>query len=195
MTTRRTFETRQKIIVAAVRRFERADIRQMTMIEIASEAGVSRATIYRLFKDWEALLEAVLTHRFFEVVDAMRSKFKSYRSLRDALVEGPVFGIRLLRRDRFSGRIVASMNQFGVGDIILIANPQIRELFQALWEPTFARARASGELQSHLSNERLIEGVRCVCGFLTMRPDLDEEGQREHLRDFLVPAILGSDAP
>jgi AcrR family transcriptional regulator len=180
--------TRDRIIAAAIRRFEAAGVTGTTMAHIADEAGLSRQTVYRLFDDRPALLEAILMHRFIAVLDAARVEYEKYGSLREALVEGPIFAMRLLNQDALFLDMVNNATDRRLEDFVLIATPEVRDRTYAVWGPLFAKARLTGELQSELSNVRLAECLRSVAALLILRSDLDDDEKRRFLADFLVPA-------
>lgn len=187
--------TRDRIIAAAIRRLEAAGVARTTMADIADEAGLSRQTVYRLFDARPALLEAILLHRFVAVLAAARVENEKYTSLREALVEGPIFAMRQLGQDALFLDMVNNATDRRIEDFVLIATPEIRDRTYAVWAPLFAKARVRGELKSELSNVRLAECLRSIAALLTLRSDLDEAEKRRYLADFLVPAVLGVVAP
>lgn len=186
-----SLSTREKIIAAAIRIFGKQGVQQTTMGDIADEAELSRQTVYRLFSSRTALLEAILIHRFIDVLEGTRPIHERSTSLDEALVEAPFFAMNALRNDALFIDIVNNAADRGVEDMVLIANAEIRKLHMALWMQSFAKARKSGMLRSPLSDERLTEGIRSIAAYLVLRSDLREHEQRAFLRDFLVPAILG----
>lgn len=183
---------RERIIAAAVRRFRTVGISATTMTDIAEEAGVSRPTVYRLFVDRSALLKEILSRRFKRVFDAARIEYQTYGSLKEALVEGPIFAIYLHRSDTFFVDMLQHATDRRIEDFVLMADAEIRAINYSVWQPLFNKARGGGELNSELSNERLAEGVRSMAALVALRSDLDEAGKRLFLSDFLVPAIVGT---
>ena len=49
-------EPRERVVLKSIELFSRYGIRQVTMDQIASELGMSKRTIYELFKDKDTLL-------------------------------------------------------------------------------------------------------------------------------------------
>src|SRR5688572_14568088 len=79
----------QRVIDAVLRCIARWGVAKTTLDDIAREAGLSRATVYRLFPGGkDALLESVATsevHRFFRAVSA---RLEEADSLEELLVAG-----------------------------------------------------------------------------------------------------------
>ena len=57
--TTEAVDTRQLIVDAAALCFRQVGLRRSTIVEVASVAGISRATVYSYFKDKAAIVEAV----------------------------------------------------------------------------------------------------------------------------------------
>lgn len=162
------------------------------MNDIADEAGVSRNTLYRLYRDRTALVADVLETRILLAIKAMCEFHQRHFRLEVALVETPVFGLQILMKDTIVIDILQNSADRSIEAIALNGTPEIREAVAAIWRPLFRSARESGELVSTRSDERLIAGIREIASLLALRDDLDEVGKRRFLSDFLVPAILRS---
>lgn len=192
MFTMKAIISKQDLIAGATRCFERFGIRRTSMNDIADEAKVSRNTLYRFYSDRTALVADVLVARVMLAIDAMRDFHDQHATLESALVETPIFALRILQKDAVFNDILENSADRQIESIALNGTPEIREAVAAVWRPSFKQARKSGELTSTRSDERLIEGIREIAGLMTLRNDLDEEGQRRFLSDFLIPAILRS---
>jgi AcrR family transcriptional regulator len=98
----------ESIVDAAFEELLAYGLRRTTVDVVARRAGVSRATLYRRFKDKDALVQAVLVRecrRFFgSVADAVAG----VSAMEDRLVEGFVVGVRYTRADRLLNRLLAS---------------------------------------------------------------------------------------
>jgi AcrR family transcriptional regulator len=82
-----TDDVGESVVDAAFEEFLAYGLRRTTVDVVARRAGVSRATLYRRFKDKDALVQATVEQR---------------------LVEGFVVGIRYARADRLLNRLLAS---------------------------------------------------------------------------------------
>lgn len=101
-------ETRESIVDAALEEFLAYGLRRTTVDTVARRAKVSRATLYRRFKDKDALVQAVLvreSRRFFgSIADAVAG----VSTVEERLVEGFVVGMRYARADRLLNRLLDS---------------------------------------------------------------------------------------
>ncbi|MGL3819405.1 TetR/AcrR family transcriptional regulator [Sphingopyxis sp. R3-92] len=77
----------QAIIAAAQLCFERFGIKKTSMEDIAQEAGVSRATMYRHFTNKDAIVEAISIVEAENVNRQIRAQLAGRASLEDTLVE------------------------------------------------------------------------------------------------------------
>ncbi|TDV36097.1 TetR/AcrR family transcriptional regulator [Actinophytocola oryzae] len=98
----------ESIVDAALEEFLAYGLRRTNVDVVARRAGVSRATLYRRFRDKDALVQAVLVRecrRFFgSVADAVATR----STVEERLVEGFVVGMRYARADRLLNRLLAS---------------------------------------------------------------------------------------
>jgi AcrR family transcriptional regulator len=105
----RSVDTRTRILEAAVACVERWGLAKTTLEDVATEAGLSRATLYRWFEGGrdQLITETVAweTGRFMtrlvEVIEAQTS-------LEDKLVEGLVFGHQAVHDHLLLQRILSS---------------------------------------------------------------------------------------
>lgn len=77
----------QAIIAAAQSCFERFGIKKTSMEDIAQEAGISRATMYRHFANKDAIVEAISIVEAENVNRQIRAQLAGRASLEDTLVE------------------------------------------------------------------------------------------------------------
>ena len=80
-------ERKENIIMAAHRLFARFGLKKTTMEEIAREAGVGKATIYKFFDGKEAVFSAVLRVNIERMLALMREAINSASTVRDKLGE------------------------------------------------------------------------------------------------------------
>lgn len=103
-----TDDVSESVVDAALEEFLAYGLRRTTVDTVARRAKVSRATLYRRFKDKDALVQAVLVRecrRFFgSVADAVAG----VSTMEARLVEGFVVGVRYARADRLLNRLLAS---------------------------------------------------------------------------------------
>ncbi len=67
-------ESREKLVQALLRVMERYDYREITVTQIAQEAGLSRKTFYRLFKDKDEVLAWLFDESFQECFGRIKAR-------------------------------------------------------------------------------------------------------------------------
>ncbi|MBV8981768.1 MAG: TetR/AcrR family transcriptional regulator [Acidimicrobiia bacterium] len=87
----------QRVIDAALRCIARWGIGKTTLDDVAREASISRATIYRLFPGGkDALLEAITRTELDRFFSGLAQRFDEAPDLEDLLVAGMVYACRAL---------------------------------------------------------------------------------------------------
>src|SRR5437867_2271908 len=192
MTTTRPDHLRDGIAAAAVRCFERYGPQRTSMADIADEAGISRQSIYRAFEDRPALINFILNRRITLMADGVREHFAKYTTFEEAVVEGSLESLRAGREDRLFRDIVTKALDHTVEQFLLNGTDEIHRAMMSYWAPVLQKARKSGIVKSKASNDQIVEWIRHVHTVLGMRDDLDDDGLREILTNFVVPSITGS---
>lgn len=116
-------DRRARILAAAVRCFGRRGIHQASMQEIAREAGMSAANLYRYFPAKDAIVEAIAEHER-EDAAAMLAELESAPELLPALLS---LLDRTLHGDGDS-RIALGLEVFAEA----LRNPRVAELYTRL---------------------------------------------------------------
>jgi AcrR family transcriptional regulator len=81
--------TEERVVAAAMRCLARTGLRAMTVDDVAADAGVSRATLYRAFPGGrDTILAAVVDAELARLLDAVRAETEGAGDLRSALVAG-----------------------------------------------------------------------------------------------------------
>lgn len=110
-------DLRSRIMGATTRCAEINGVRGFSMEDVAAEASVSRATIYRYFPDGRSQLMAeTVTWEVGRFWSRLADAVASYPTLEDRLVAGLVIGRKLMAKSR----ILANL-----------ADPDVRELLEA----------------------------------------------------------------
>src|SRR6478735_9677311 len=180
------------VLDAAKRCTERWGMAKVTIDDIASEAGVSRATIYRLFPGGkDVLYDALRVRETEEFLVGLRDHVADATTLEELLVRTVVHATRELRADEHfavmlasePGEIAADLTVEGLPRIIRIAS-----LFLCpLVEPYLPRPEAA----------RLVELLsRLVISYFlapSVHVDLgDADSARRFLRTYILPVFEAS---
>lgn len=95
----------ERILRAARHEFELVGIRRSNMIDIARNARVSRATLYRRFQDRDALVEAVFAREMVDGLARIAAQVARSDDAVEAIVTMTVAGLRGLRGHRILRRL------------------------------------------------------------------------------------------
>lgn len=179
----------QKVVVAALRCCARWGYTKTTLDDIAREAGISRATVYRLFPGGKApLMEAMVTNEVSRLMRAVSAATDSARTLEDFLGRGMVA----------TAEFVSSHEAF---QYLLIHEPEVilpHLAFDRL-KPLFSTAsaflvpRLSHFVDGHTAEELSEWVVRLVMSYMFVpSPSLnlrDEHDARRLVRTFVLPGV------
>src|SRR6185369_16291677 len=182
--------TQASVAQTAVQCFMRRGVSETTMAHIARAHGVSRQTVYRMFASRGDLLQYIIVDRVREQGESEFPTFANYKSLAEALIEGSILGLSLVRGDSLLKKIVQEPGDHSIDQFMFRGSEVIQNMMLKLWKPVLNRARATGELRPGLSNEQVVEWIRNVHALLTFRDDYDDAKLREVLQEFLVPSLV-----
>jgi len=189
-------EARARLVVAAATCVDRFGLGKTTVEDVATEAKVSRATIYRYFANRDELLLGVMLREleqspdddFTAVIDAVSSV--------DELVEVVVVSSeRLLERIRTNPKLRLWLTTEGPGVSATLAGAS-QALFAGYAEdvgPHLERLQTRGLLRDDRTATEISEWIlRVILSLLTVDGpgprNPDEE--RSMLRAFLAPALV-----
>jgi len=111
-------DARERIIGAAMRCIDRHGPTKTSLADVASELGVTRQTVYRLFASTDDLFQAVSIAAADAFVDQLAARVKSMTDPVEMLVECMAFTIERLLKERYlslllvQGRAISSEEQF-----------------------------------------------------------------------------------
>lgn len=187
---RKLSDTRRVVADAALRCFERHEPSDISMNDIAREAGVSRQAAYRAFSSRTELIETVLNMRLTDIGESVERYFREAESLEKALVECAFRAVQAGRSDALFVKVLKSCGDHRVEQFIFRGSDDILAVTKRLWGPLLAKAREEGLINPDISDERYLDWIQQIEAVLSMRDDFSEEAQRQMLRDFLVPSII-----
>lgn len=111
-------EAMESVILAAVECRRRLGRDKVTMDDVCEEAGISRATLYRLFPGGrDVLFDAVRVHSLREFFSGMSSDLEDAESLEDLLVRIIVTSSCALRDDELLAMHLATEPGSALGDL------------------------------------------------------------------------------
>jgi len=178
-----------RVLDAAKSCCTRWGITKVTIDDIAAEARVSRATLYRLFPGGkDVLFEAMRVRELEDFFTRLDLAVAEATTLEDLLVEAVVFSIRDLRADEHIAAMMASEPGVAASQLTVEGLPRIIRIatifLTPLVEPHLGR-RAAGDIVELL--------VRLVISYFlapSERVDLsDRTDARQFIERFLLPAF------
>jgi AcrR family transcriptional regulator len=98
----------ESIVDAALEEFLAYGLRRTNVDAVARRAKVSRATLYRRFRDKDALVQAVLVRECRGFFTSIADAVAGMSTVEERLVEGFAVGVRYARADRLLNRLLAS---------------------------------------------------------------------------------------
>lgn len=125
-----------RIFDAVKRCCERWGLAKVSVDDVAIEAGVSRATLYRLFPGGkDAMLEAHKVRELEEFFERLRTEIDNVSSFEDLLVAAVVHSTRNLRADQHLATMLASEPGVMVESLTVESMPRIIEAATAFLAP------------------------------------------------------------
>ncbi|WP_390617477.1 TetR/AcrR family transcriptional regulator [Maricurvus nonylphenolicus] len=183
--------SKDTVIDAAIRLFETSGVQSSSMADIATEAGISRKTLYRVYEDRASLIEDILNQRLSAIGNKIRKKISSFSDIEEALVEGSIISIAAARRDKLFHKIVLEETNHQLEQYLLLGGGEsTKQDGIDTWSPILDKARGKGLIRKDLSNVRILELLVNVQAILLLRDDYGKDEQRSFLKDLLVPAVL-----
>lgn len=115
-----------RVLDAARRCVDRWGLAKVTVDDVAAEAGVSRATLYRLFPGGKDILfEALRGRELAEFFEGMRCQIVDSESLVDFAVQVSVYALREMRNDQHLATMMATQEGAALKSLTVEGLPQI----------------------------------------------------------------------
>jgi AcrR family transcriptional regulator len=99
-------EARRRIVEAATACLDRAGLAKTSLSDVATEAGVTRQTVYRYFPGLKDILRAVALAGVEEFAGRMERHLAAFGTAAEAAVESVVFAVRTLPGEPHMGLLL-----------------------------------------------------------------------------------------
>jgi len=186
-------DARDRLIDAAETCFTRFGVAKTTLEDIATEAGVSRATVYRYFEGGrDEIILGVVLREGREFLSALGRRVQREETLGDAIVEGVLYTVAAVRKNEHLALLFAP-EVAGHTTSIAGASTALYELTQDFLRPIFEQARAAGQLRDGIIAEDAAEFVlRMILSLLSVAGPRarSQAKEREFLRTYCAGAIV-----
>jgi AcrR family transcriptional regulator len=179
-----------RILDAARRRFEAQGVAATTMSEIAADASISRAWLYRQFANREAVLRALIAREAQLLVAEVRRASQPALSLAERLTESFVHIVRYLRGSALVKRVLVSDEQhtapYLLGDAVPILRWGIATLTTSLSEGPDGLSPAKAKRAS----ETFVRLMFSIAISPSLVVDLDNPRELKALATHVVQGLL-----
>ncbi len=182
---------RTRLLDAAESCFQRFGVMKTTVEDVANEARVSRATVYRYFDGRDALVLGVLLREAQRFLGKLEKRITAQPSFTKSLVEGVLFTVEVVRSDTHLAMLFAP-EAAGVTGSVVGASDALFATTSAFLRPYFETAQQSGQLRANLDFDDAAEWIlRCILSLLTFQSPRKrtKAGERRFLETFLIPAL------
>ena len=187
-----TDTTRDRIIEAAASCFARTGVAGTTVEDIATEAGLSRATVYRAVAGGrDELILSVVLRDLTAFLDHLAARLSRETSAEAAVVEGVLDAVRWVRD---APRVSPFLTPDSAGHAqaaVAGAAERVLELCGGYVRPYFDAAQREGLLRADIDVEGSMEFLFRIISSMTVMPrDRDDEATRRFLRTYVVPVLV-----
>jgi AcrR family transcriptional regulator len=158
---------------------------KITVDDIATEAGISRATIYRLFPGGkDVLFEALRVRGLEDFFAELRERVAGADSLEELLLRTVVAATRSLREDEDLAVFLASVPGEALGELTVEGVPRIIRFATAFVAPL-----ADPFLDRTRSRDLIEIVARLVISYFLAPSDAVDLGDEASARAFLTPLL------
>ena len=187
-------ETAERIRRAAEACVRRWGLRRVSMNDVATEAGVSRGSVYRYFADRDTLVQAVLESVARAHVAEAEPAVRRQPTLAGKVAEAAVV-VRHLADDERRLGLREHPGEPALATLQLAASPAMFARWIEFWLPFLEAARADGEVRADLDLRQAAEWIMRILISLVTVPsatiDLDDPAQvRRFIEQYLVRGFL-----
>ena len=187
-----TVETRDRLLDATEQCLRRSGIRRTTMTQIANEAGISRAWLYRHFPDKASLVLAALARIDEEFWIEARERISAVDGIAAQVAAAVVFSL-----EHQPGALLLRLRDEDPEAFTAVVGRGLQEMLPGMarfWYPYLEAARDHGEVRADLDIARAAEWViRVVMSLVTVPGEAvdhdDPESVRRFIDDFLVAGL------
>lgn len=182
----------QRAIDAAAHCIDHLGLEKTSMEDIAREAGISRATLYRRFGNREAILTALLQQQARPFVEESIRIMALCNSFAELIERATLYAVANMPNNRF----LRAMFESGVSRSNLdLIRPVYQQLVNATLLPALQVARANGELRPGLAEDEVSEWLMRDFLQLVLDAPLDEARLLSHIRQFMLPVLIAERMP
>jgi AcrR family transcriptional regulator len=180
---------RERLLDATERCLRETGIRRTTVGQIAEDAGISRAWLYRLFPDKTALIGAALVRGDEEFWAQARAHVEAASCLADQVAAAVSFS-----RSHQPAALVIQLKEAEPEAYAAVLGSGLRQILPGMasfWRPYLEQARARGEVRGDLDVPRAAEWVlRLVLSLVTVPGEVVNSENPDDVAAFLAEFLV-----
>ena len=182
---------RDRLLDAAGACFRKFGIAKTTVEDVAKEAKVSRATVYRYFSGRDAIVSGVILRETEGYLARVRPRVEEHPDLGDALLEFVEVTLRAARRDETVGLLFTTDEGLDASGILQEASVALFEMVEEFLGPLLADR--ADQLRCGIDSGDAAEWIlRTILSFLTVSGPTrrTQAGLDAYLRKLLLPGLI-----
>jgi AcrR family transcriptional regulator/antitoxin (DNA-binding transcriptional repressor) of toxin-antitoxin stability system len=170
----------------------RSGLDQTSATAVATEAGVSRATVYRYFEGTESLIVAVLLRELQSFLELSRSDLANAdEPFAEALETALTFGLIEMPKNPWLKMLLdAGVSRSNAA----MLSPQLGGPMRAYMRPFLIAAQANGEMRPDLDPDEVTDWIIRQMLLLAVDGPWEEAALRDKLRSYLLPVVIPNQA-
>jgi AcrR family transcriptional regulator len=183
---------RERFLDAAESCYTRFGLAKTTVEDVARAAGVSRATVYRYFRNRDELLLGVLAREASRLAADAEIYLQRFDDVGSWIVEGMLYCLAEIPSRPLMSMFFAP-EDVGAASRLMLTSERLLEIGADILRPLFEPARRQGLLRKSVELEALMEWVlRILTSYLTVPSHLatSEAELRQLLRVMILPVLL-----
>lgn len=185
-------DVQARLLDSAEACFARFGLTKTTMEDVAKWAGMSRATVYRYFKNRDELLMGVVEREARRTAEQIELELRSIHDPGEYIVEGILVALAEIPRRPALSMLFAA-DAVGVTSRLLLTSERLVGIALELVLPVIEPASKNGLLRENVEIGSMMEWIFRIIGSYLMVPSAlahGEEEMRVLLRTMLLPALL-----
>ncbi len=186
-------EARERLLDAAVVCFERVGVKRTSIADVASEAKVTRPTVYRYFKNRDDIYLAFLLRLGPSFMQAAYAHLGARElSSEEAVVEIVLYMITTLPKSPWAG-VFFEEDTLAITQRLMLETPDIVDMGAAMLGAYLEPAQSAGRVREDLDLSAYLEWLMRFVFSKVAVPGPDVENQdalRRQIRQMLLPPLF-----
>ncbi|MEQ9271368.1 TetR/AcrR family transcriptional regulator [Marinobacter salarius] len=180
----------ESIVEAAIRCFDRFGVAKTTVDDIAAEAGIARATVYRTVSNRDHLYSVVSYKILGDIAAEIKPIVDRQADFSTALIRGSIESVRRFRASKVGMLLLEATGDLGVERFLIDPQSPVVNHMLLVFRETFKRAREGGALRRDLSDREAAAWIRSFIFILVLSSNLSKKEQESAIRKFLIPSLV-----